>query len=318
MNIQSPLPLVSIGLPVHNGERFLASAIESILSQTYSHFELIISDNASTDGTQAICRAFAALDKRVQYVRNKTNLGAARNYNATIERATGTYFKWAAHDDLCKPTLIQRCVDLLETHPDVVLAYAKTTIIDEYGNVINDRFEDLYNLRWKRASRRYKAFTKTPLDCNPVFGVMRLSALRKTPGIGPYESSDRVLLGELALLGEIAEVPERLFLRRYHPDVSTFACKSKKEIAAWFDPASKGRFTRLRRFGEYIRSLYRVPLSIGERFVCVGYLLLFYARTYTQPARWGRIVKQENAKFSLATYSRHSPAKTELEKEEIL
>ncbi|MBX2990363.1 MAG: glycosyltransferase family 2 protein [Bacteroidetes bacterium] len=317
MNIQSPLPLVSIGLPVHNGEEFLASAIESILSQTYSHFELIISDNASTDGTQAICRAFAALDNRVRYVRNKTNAGAARNYNATVERATGTYFKWASHDDLCRPTFIQRCVDVLETYPEVVLAYPKTIIINESGNVINDRFEDLYNLRWKTPSRRYKAFTKTPLDCNPVFGLMRLSALRRTPGIGPYESSDRVLLGELALLGEIAEVPERLFLRRYHPHVSTFACKSKKEIAAWFDPSSTGRFTRLQRFVEYIRSIYRVHLSFGERFMCVWYLLLFYAQTYTQPARWGRIVKQENAKFSLATYSQYKPAKTVHEKEEI-
>ncbi len=284
------VPLVSIGLPVYNGEKYLAETLDSLLSQTYPNIEIIISDNASTDATEAICRKYAAKDSRIRYVRNPRNLGAARNYNLTMEYARGVYFKWSAYDDLCDPTFIETCVEVLEQEPSVVLAYPKTIIIGPRGELLDNTFEDHYNIRDAEAHRRYKRFTRTPLDCNAVFGVMRLKALRRTPGIGPYESSDRVLLGELALLGEIAEVPERLFLRRFHPDGSTFACRSKREIARWFDPASSGRFTRLRRFIEYIRSLRRVSLTFSQRAYCFFYLLLFYARMYLDPARWGRLL----------------------------
>lgn len=294
MNVANPL--VSIGIPVFNGENFLASTLDSILSQTYSNLEVIIFDNASTDRTAAICQAYASKDKRIHYHRNEKNLGAARNYNLTVEHAMGMYFKWAAHDDLCKPTFVERCVEMLDREPHVLLAYPKTFIIDENGQTINDAFEDRFNFREQKPHFRYKAFTKTPLDCNAVFGVMRTSALKKTPCIGPYESSDRVLLGELALLGEIAEVPERLFLRRYHSNVSTFVCKTKKTMAAWFDPDSSGRFSRLRRFIEYTRSLNRVPLSSYQRLYCLLSLLFFYARLYLELSRWRRLMKGLHSK----------------------
>lgn len=283
-------PLVSIGLPVHNGEKYLAETIEALLGQTYRNIEVIICDNASTDATEAICRKYAAQDPRIRYFRNQRNLGAARNYNLTMEYARGEYFKWAAHDDLCMPSFIESCVEVLEREPNVVLAYPKTVIIGPRGEIIDDRFEDQYNLRDQQPHHRYKRFTRVPLDCNAVFGVMRLRVLRRTPGIGPYESSDRVLLGELALLGEIAEIPERLFLRRFHPGVSIFACRSKKEIACWFDPNASGRFTRLRRFIEYIKSLNRAPLTMPQRMYCFWFLLLFYARMYLDPARWYRLL----------------------------
>ncbi len=292
-------PLVSIGLPVYNGQNYLGATLDSLCAQTYRNIEIIISDNASTDATGAICLQYAAKDPRIRYFRNQKNLGAARNYNLTMEYARGVYFKWSAHDDLCKETFIESCVEVLEREPTVVLAYPKTIIIGPKGEIIDDAFEDYYNIRDAEPHRRYKRFTRTPLDCNAVFGVMRLKTLRRTPGIGPYESSDRVLLGELALRGEIAEVPERLLLRRFHPTVSTFACRSKREIARWFDPAASGRFTRLRRFVEYIRSLRRVPLSFSQRSSCVFFLLLFYARMYLDPARWARV---------LSTMSAHSRA----------
>lgn len=284
-------PLVSIGLPVYNGERYLAETLDSLLTQTYRNIEIIISDNASADATEAVCLKYAEKDSRIRYFRNRQNMGAARNYNLTMEYARGVYFKWSAHDDLCKPTFIESCVEVLEREPNVVLAYPKTIIIGPTGELIDEAFEDHYCIRDAEPHRRYKRFTRTPLDCNAVFGVMRLKTLRRTPGIGPYESSDRVLLGELALLGEIAEVPDRLFLRRFHPAVSTFACRSKREIAHWFDPAASGRFTRLRRFVEYIRSLRRAPLTFRHRAYCFFYLLLFYAKMYLDPARWGWLLR---------------------------
>ena len=99
-------PRVSIGLPVYNGELFLENALDSILSQTYSDFELIISDNASDDKTEEICRSYAARDKRVRYSRNAHNLGAAPNYNRVYHLARGRYFKWASHDDVLAPEFL--------------------------------------------------------------------------------------------------------------------------------------------------------------------------------------------------------------------
>ena len=98
---------VTIGIPVYNGEDFLEKAVDSLLSQTYEDFELIISDNASTDRTEEICRRYAAQDPRVKYVRNTENLGAAKNYNQLVDMAKGEYFKWAAHDDICLPIIIE-------------------------------------------------------------------------------------------------------------------------------------------------------------------------------------------------------------------
>lgn len=295
-------PLVSIGLPVYNGERYLAETLDALLAQTYTNIEIIIFDNASTDGTQALCRAYALKDSRVRYYRNERNLGAARNYNLTVEHARGVYFKWAAHDDLCRPTFIEACVSVLEREPNVVLAYPKTIIIGPKGETIDAQFEDHFNIRDGQPHQRFRRFTFVPLDCNAVFGVMRLVILRQTPCIGPYESSDRVLLGELALRGEIAEVPERLFLRRYHPGISTFRNRSKRKIAQWFDPQASGRFTRLQRFIEYVKTLWRVPLSPYQRAYCLAFLLLFYVRLCLDPSRWQQI-RQELA-FRLGIHVR--------------
>src|SRR5579871_3942080 len=113
---------VSIGLPVHNGERYLREAIDSLLAQTYRDFELIISDNGSTDGTEAICRAYAAADPRIRYYREEQNRGCAWNWNRVFALARGEIFKWAAHDDVCAPRLVERCLEALDRCPEAVLS----------------------------------------------------------------------------------------------------------------------------------------------------------------------------------------------------
>ncbi len=271
---------------MYNGERFLPFALDSILEQTHTNLEVIIFDNASTDSTEAIARAYAAKDKRVSYFRNATNLGAARNYNLTVEHANGKYFKWSAHDDICKPTFVERCVELLEREPKVSLAYPKTSIIGDDG-ALRNTMEDGFDFRESQPHIRWRRFCEAPLDCNAVFGVMRLDLLRKTPCIGGYEASDRVLLGEFALMGEIAEIPERLFLRRYHDRISTHAHATKKSMAAWFDPKSKGRFTRTKRFIEYLKVIQRARLNVFHRTYCLYHLTVFYL----QPQRWVRLFK---------------------------
>ena len=132
----SDRPLVSVGLPVYDGEEYVADAISSILAQTYDKLELVIADNASTDQTEQICRKFAALDGRIRYVRNPQNIGAGPNHNLVFTLSTGRYFKWCAADDRINPEFLGSCVALLEERPDVVLAYPSVRSIDADGNEI--------------------------------------------------------------------------------------------------------------------------------------------------------------------------------------
>ena len=130
-------PLVSVGLPVYNGERFLRQSLESVLAQTYENFELIISDNASTDGTDAICREFAARDTRIRYVRNSRNMGAAYNFDKVVELARGELFRLHTHDDIMAPPLLERCVSVLMQEPDAVLCHPEMIRIDEEDREID-------------------------------------------------------------------------------------------------------------------------------------------------------------------------------------
>ena len=129
------IPTVSIGLPVYNGGNYIRDVLDSILSN-FNDFELIISDNASTDNTRAICRSYAEKDSRIRYHRNEENLGAAWNFNQVFHLARGKYFQWACHDDVWTSTLLERYVQVLDQMSDVVLCYSKTAYIDEHGKPI--------------------------------------------------------------------------------------------------------------------------------------------------------------------------------------
>lgn len=236
-------PRVTIGVPVYNGERFLAEALEAALAQTFQDFELIISDNASTDRTEAICREYAARDARIRYHRNATNLGATRNYNVLFEMARGSYFKWAAYDDLYSPNFLEQAVAVLEQQPEVMVVYGKSFKLDEQGQNLGYEAVDLH-LRQASARERYAAYHrrfKQHRNCNAVFGLIRSNALARTPRIGNYVSSDEVLLAELALMGHMVELPEAFFYRRDHPQMSVRAYKKLSERIAWFDTSKQGQ-----------------------------------------------------------------------------
>jgi glycosyltransferase involved in cell wall biosynthesis len=138
---ESPgIPRVSIGLPVYNGERYLRESIDSILAQTFQNFELVICDNASTDATARICEEYTERDPRVRYFRNARNIGGINNANLTFERSRGELFRWAAHDDVCAPTLLERCVQVLDERADAVGVYPGTINIDEDGMETGSRY----------------------------------------------------------------------------------------------------------------------------------------------------------------------------------
>ncbi len=252
------MPRVSVGLPVYNGENYVEEAVRSLLDQTYADFELIISDNASTDRTEEICRAFAAADPRVTYHRFDRNMGAAHNFNHVVDLARGEYFRWAAHDDVCEPGYLKACVMLLDEDPTVVLCHSRTGRLGPDGR--RDGHYD-YPVRYgaPRTADRFRDLIVVRHHCITIFGLMRLEVLRRTPLIGAYVASDRVLLAELALHGRLVEVPETLFHRRHHPEVSS-ALSEQDARLEWFDPALSGRITHpnWRILQEYVRALRRV------------------------------------------------------------
>ena len=272
-------PRVSIGLPVYNGERYLAESLDSLLRQTFDDFELIICDNASVDGTEEICRGYVARDRRIRYVRHATNLGASRNFRISFEMASGEYFKWAACDDLHGPQFLARCVDVLDRDPAVVLVYPKSQLIDEDGRVLSD-YEDGLHLTSPRPSERFIRLVETLGLCNAAFGLLRPRSLRRTALLAPFIASDVPLLAELTLYGTFWEVPERLFYRRFHPSASSRQTDTK--LLTFFDPGRAQRvpLTAWHHVWANLVAVERAPIPQGEKMRLRRFIL--------RMARWRR------------------------------
>jgi glycosyltransferase involved in cell wall biosynthesis len=277
------IPKVSIGLPVYNGEKYLRTALDSILQQDYTDFELIISDNASTDATQNICQEYADKDRRIRYYRNGNNIGASGNYNQLVTLARGEYFKWAAHDDVHLPGFLRCCIEAIAQAPArVVLVAPKTETIDEHGKIINIPLESL-DTRRPRPYQRVKDILRSVSWATAQFGLFRTDTLKKTRLIQSFFAADHVLLLEVALLGEIWELPETLFQRRVHSGISTTANKNWRELQVWFNPSQKGLKNYLPpplRLGlEFSRAIARSQLPLRERVIChLGIFMVWLPR----------------------------------------
>ena len=269
---------VSIGLPVFNGEKYLKEAVDSILSQSYRDFELIIVDNASKDKTQQICSEFAKKDSRVKYYRNKENIGGPANYNLSFKLASGKYFKWAAYDDVLYPEYLARCVQILDEDPSIVLCHSRVGCIDE-NSVLVGNYDDrtLPRIGSLKAHERFGDLISLRNDCWAIHAVMRSSYLGKTPLHGSYVDADRNLLAEMGLIGRMYEIPEHLFFRRDHPDAYTRKYYSKNIVRdyrtqlVWWTGRKTKRLLVLphwKNLLEFFVSINRVPLSWPERLLC--------------------------------------------------
>lgn len=276
-------PKVSVGLPVYNGENFLEEALDSLLGQTFEAFELIISNNASTDRTEEICQAYAAQDKRVRYFRNEKNIGAAGNYTRVFELASGKYFKWAAHDDVCKPDYLARCLEVLDRDPSVVLCHSLTANIDENSQclMIWDAIPELDSQIPHNRFRQALALQETFF----VWGLIRRTSLEKTSLLGSFTGHDRPLLSRLSLLGRFYQIPEVLFLQREHnkKSIHVYNWRKPREAIIWYDPKKAGKiiFPTWKLFIEHVLGVVQAKLSWRENMVC-----------YTEMGRWLRSHKQ--------------------------
>ncbi len=263
------IPRVSIGMPVFNGELYLEKALQSLLAQTFQDFELIISDNASTDRTGEICRIYANQDPRIRYYRNEVNVGFCRNQNRVIELSRGQYFLLAHHDDLRAPEYLERTLRILDSDPSVVVCYSKTIDIDANGELL-PRTDPVLRFDSMRLRDRFRDVIRMDHICEPDFGLTRTDTLKKTKLHGDYADSDRVLLAELALYGRFYQVPECLFFRRAHPLQSTAVAPDRRSRTVWFNPEKKGKllFPHFREFVEYLKVIYRTPISPRDRVWC--------------------------------------------------
>ena len=206
---------LTIGMPVYNGERFIREALDSVLAQTFTDFELLIADNASDDATPDIIAEYTAADPRIRHVRHERNLGSAGNHNYLVEQATTPLFKWAAADDLHAPTHVERCIAQLDEHPELIGAHTRTMRIDEDSRLIKP---EKYHIHTDGPSPhvRFRNVIAKPHSCFSCFAVFRTDVIEKTACMQPYPGSDRVFLAEVALHGPTAEVPEYLLFRRVH------------------------------------------------------------------------------------------------------
>ncbi len=204
-------PLVSIGLPVYNGELYLRQALDSLLGQDYTNFELIVSDNASQDGTEVICREFLAREGRIRYFRQNINLGAPANFEFVARQAKGIYFMWAAHDDFWAPEYVRRCVEELESHPDAVLCCTEINFLDGQGSLYTEyaNYSNIETLSMPPVRRFHELIRR--MGWFAIYGLMRRDAVLRLPlGQGRF-GYDVTLLAHLLLMGNFVKRPERLF-----------------------------------------------------------------------------------------------------------
>ncbi|UBF29191.1 glycosyltransferase [Kovacikia minuta CCNUW1] len=292
-------PRVSLGLAVYNGEEFVREAIDSVLAQTFQDFELIISDNASTDRTPEICLEYASREPRIRYIRNDRNMGAAWNLNRVFELSTGEYFKLVAHDDVIAPDYLAKCVEVLDQDPSILLCHSWMKTINEKGEILEDLDDGTVipstsglkhfvkqalkpllgdgrmHVDSPKPRERFRSQVCTYNSCHQIHGMMRVSAV-KLPIWDNYGHSDGVFLAKLALSGPFHLIPEYLFFYRVHSEQSMLKHLRKDgqqdfaRYSAWWDPNNQGRIMlpRWRILREYAKVVMVVPISWYDRLWC--------------------------------------------------
>jgi glycosyltransferase involved in cell wall biosynthesis len=264
--VQPKDPEVTVGVPVYNSDKFLAETLQSILAQTFTNFELIISDNASTDATEGICSEFARRDARVRYVRKASNVGAPRNYNSLVSLARSKFFKWSSSNDLIQPQFLAACVPILRAREDVVLVYTRTRYFDantgtvvDYADNMSLQEEDLV-VRYRECDHRMGARPN-----NIMNGVIRLDALKNSTLHGDYPSSDLALMTELALYGKFVEVPEPLFYRRNEAGARYGEGTATRHKLYYPDDTFGSMRYDQKRMWQLLRGVARAPVTWSQR-----------------------------------------------------
>lgn len=281
-------PRLSIGLPVYNAEDFLAESFDALLGQSYTDFELIVSSNASTDRTDEICLRYQAADPRIRFVRQPRNLGAAPHHDVVFRRARGELFKWASGDDLYARDLFERSVDLLDEHPEAILAHSWTAAVDEQGRVTQAMPYPLATDS-SSAPERFRSMLFGGDDfpgaicADDFYGVIRADVLRRVKPHDSFHHADQTFMAELALNGPFVQHPDWLYFRRQHAGRLHETSPSVRSWCANLDPRRADRFRHptARLVGEFVwgyaAAIQRAPLTAEDRRTCRRHLAQWVA-----------------------------------------
>jgi glycosyltransferase involved in cell wall biosynthesis len=296
-------PLVSIGMPVYNGEEFLAAAVASALSQDHPNIEVLIVDNASIDGTEAIARRFAGQDPRVRYVRNDSNIGFLPNFRRALEMSEGRYFTWLAHDDeLSDPAYLAATTSYLEENPDAVCCHTAFYLLDNEvpGSREVMTFPELSpQRRWPAARRALFRWPHGWLD-STIYGVFRRDELLRVPfPEWTYKSKPHIfcwemdVLTSLSAVGRIVALPECL---RSYRLASASVGRQIGESVSSFDLLVLGMRMKL----ILLRRALRMPLGPLERITLLGTTArnLFRAN-FRQPYDHRTVLQQRERELNL-------------------
>ena len=274
------MPRVSIAVPAYNCERYIARCLRSLLAQTFQDFEIIVSDNASTDRTADICDEIACTDSRVRVVRRPDNIGGPSNFRYVYTLCSGELHKWSTADDYWDPRYLEVCVRELDRRPDVVLCYTRTVLVDSDDELIS-KYDDNLDLVDPLPQTRFNKLLAEIGLCNAHLGVIRRAAMDRTLLIGNELGSDVEFLAELALYGRFCVVPEYFFFRRYHETSSSWNRDSLEHQSRYYNPPGGREFTlhtwkKLRR---RYAAVWRSPLAFTQK--------LQLTRDVSRAAVWG-------------------------------
>ncbi|EKD80923.1 MAG: family 2 glycosyl transferase [uncultured bacterium] len=248
-------PLISIGFPVFNGELTLQPALESILKQTFRDFEVIISDNCSTDRTPEICQSFAS-DARIVYYRQTKPVKAIENFKFVLEKAQAPYFMFAAHDDLRSHNFLERLFEVLEGNPDAALAFSDLEVTSSPGHkgvATSHCFETI-----RQPLALLRMLTHTFIRFYHIYGLWRTSFLRAIPFTYTSYSPDRPIMMAAAAKGRFIYTPHALFVYLSRP-------KTDRENIAYLDLGDTGKSLIYRQL-HCIMTTFKTVASVSSFF----------------------------------------------------
>jgi len=215
-------PKISIGMPVYNGEKFIRNALDSILSQTFRDFELIISDNASTDSTSVICQEYMKKDSRIRYIRQENNMGGIWNLNFVLQEASCEYFMWAATDDYWLVTFIEKNIIVLESDKTIVGSISDVALYGEFTDTAKPNINESSNknlIKYQYVhpttgsiEKRVKTYLKF-FQASVIYGIYRTEILKKSCKIGNFWGNDLAIVLNTLKYGNLNVIDEILMYR---------------------------------------------------------------------------------------------------------
>jgi len=263
--VNKDCPLVSIGMPVFNGEQVIEAALDSILEQSFTDFELIISDNASVDGTERICREYEALDKRIRYLRQPTNIGSMANFKFVLDESRSEYFMWAACDDIRSPDFIEVNLKFLTQNPEYVASTSPNGFDDH--PLKQQKLVD-FALDGRKFERFIQFFDHCWFSHGIFYSLVRTDVLRGCEFIGqPFIGADWAVNLYLVSNGKVNRVKEGLILSgtKGISNSSNAFSAFRNHLIEWVLPLFEVTRITLRLIKDFpVKQKIKILLVLGE------------------------------------------------------